>query len=85
MPFLYFSPADTNAKATSRFQYAAPVVLAVLKMFFILFLGRGVPGEGPDSHFLEDIVGFGTIPARIRGFLIFSLALSTARLAPQDF
>ncbi len=42
-------------------------------------LRRGVPGEGPDWHFPQGIVGFGPIPARILGFLIFILALSTAR------
>jgi hypothetical protein len=34
---------------------------------------------GPDCHFPKDIVGFGSIPARIRTFLIFILALSAAR------
>ncbi len=52
-------------------------------MIFNFVLGpplpRGVPGEGPDYHVPEEIVGFGPIPARIRGFLIFILALSTAR------
>jgi hypothetical protein len=53
-------------------------------MFLNLVLGppplpRGVPGEGPDCHFPKEIVGFGPIPARIRGFLIFIVALSTAR------
>ncbi len=28
---------------------------------------RGVPGEGPDYHFLQEIGGFGPIPARIWG------------------
>ncbi len=52
-------------------------------MFFNFCLGpplpRGVPEEGPDCHFPKEIVGFGPIPARILGFLIFILALSTAR------
>ncbi len=42
-------------------------------------LPRGAPGEGPDCHFPKEIVGVGPIPARIRGFLIFILALSTDR------
>ncbi len=42
-------------------------------------LPRGVPGEGPDCHFSKEIVGFGAIMARIRGLLIFILALSAAR------
>ncbi len=57
--------------------------LDVLKIIFTFCLGpplpRGVPGEGPDCHFPKEIVGFGPIPARILGFLIFILALSTAR------
>ncbi len=40
---------------------------------------RGVPGEGPDCHSPKEIVGFGPIPARIRGFKTFMSALSTAR------
>ncbi len=39
-------------------------------MFFILFLSPlppGDPGEGPDCRFLQEIVGLGPIPARIRG------------------
>ncbi len=58
--------------------------LSVLKMIVNFVLGpplpRGVPGEGRDYHFPKAIVGFGPIPARIRGFLILILALSTARL-----
>ncbi len=50
-----------------------------LKLFLIFPLARGVPGKGPDCNFPEGIVGFGPIPARIRGFLIFILAVSTAR------
>ncbi len=38
--------------------------------------------EGPDCNFREEIVGVGPIPARIRGFFIFILALSTALLGP---
>ena len=49
--------------------------LAVLRMIFNLFLGQGVPGEGPDCHVPKEIVGFGPIPARILGFLILILAL----------
>ncbi len=50
-------------------------------LFFVFppHLPRGVPGEGPDCHVPKEIVGFGPIPARIRGFLIFILALITAR------
>ncbi len=43
-------------------------------------MARGVPGEGPDCHFPKDLIAFGPIPARIRKFLIFILALSTPRL-----
>ena len=49
-----------------------------LGRFFVLCLAplpRVVPGEGPDCHCPEEIVGFGPIPARIRGFLISILAL----------
>ncbi len=59
------------------------LILSVLKDIFDFYLGpppRGVPGEGPDCHFLEEIGGFGPAIARIRGlnlFLIFMLALST--------
>ncbi len=55
--------------------------LDVLKIIFVLGapLPRGIPGEGLDCHFPEEIVGAGPIPARIRGFFIFILALSTAR------
>ncbi len=42
-------------------------------------MARGVPGEGPDCRFPKEIIGFGPIPARILKFLIFILALSTAR------
>ena len=60
------------------------LILEVLKMIFNFVLGpplpRGVPGEGRDYHFPKEVVGFGPIPARIRKFLIFILALSTARL-----
>jgi hypothetical protein len=56
------------------------LILEVLKIILIFFLApRGVPGEGQDYHFPKEIVGFGPIPARIRGFVIFILALSTAR------
>ncbi len=55
------------------------IFLAVLKMICVFFLGPGVPGEGPDCHVLKEIVGLGPTPARILGFLIFVLALSTAR------
>ncbi len=59
--------------------------LDVLNMFFFFFFlapppPPGALGEGPDCHFPVEIVGFGPIPARIRGFLIFILALSTAGL-----
>ena len=43
-------------------------------------MARGVPGEGPDCHSPKEILGFGPIPARILKFLIFILALSTARV-----
>ena len=59
----------------------ADLYLAVLRRFLICFLAtlpRGVPGEGRDYHFPKEIGGFGPIPARILGFLIFILALSTA-------
>ncbi len=59
-------------------------VLEVLNYFnFVLGppLPRGVLGEGADCHSPKEIVGFGPIPARIQGFLIFILALSTARLS----
>jgi hypothetical protein len=48
-------------------------------------LARGVSGEGPDCHCPKEILGVGPIPARIRGFLILILALSTAtiRQAPH--
>ncbi len=59
-------------------------VLAVLKNFLLccswLPLPQGVPGEGPDCHFLKEVEGLGQIPARIRGetlLLIFISALST--------
>ncbi len=51
-----------------------------LKRFLILSLARGVPGEGPDCHVPQEIIGFEPIPARIRKFVIFIVALSTARL-----
>ncbi len=35
--------------------------------------------EGPDCQFPKELVGFGPIPARIRGFVTFILALRTAR------
>ncbi len=46
--------------------------LAVLTTVFKFALGprplpRGVPGEGPERHVLEEIGGFGPAPARIRG------------------
>ena len=50
-----------------------------LKWFLFVSLAREVPGGGRDCHFPKGIVGFGPIPARFRGFLIFILALSTAR------
>ncbi len=55
----------------------APLIyLAVLNMIFIFSLGPG----GPDCNCPKAIIGFGPIPARIRGFLIFILALSTAKI-----
>ncbi len=54
------------------------MILAVLKITFYFFLGPGVPGKGPDFHFPKEIIGLGPIPARIRGFFICTLALSTA-------
>ncbi len=50
------------------------IVLAVLIVFLFLSLARGVPGEGPHCNFPKEIVGFGTIPARILGFFILILA-----------
>ncbi len=45
--------------------------VAVLKAIFNFYLGPppppGGPGEGPDCHLPEEIVVFGSIPARIRG------------------
>ena len=43
-----------------------------LFLIFILVLSPlppGVPGEGPDCHFPQDIGGLGPIPARIRGVI----------------
>ncbi len=60
------------------------VFLDVLQIVFIFVLGpalpRGVPGEGPECHFPKEIVGFGPLPARFRGFAICILALSAARM-----
>ncbi len=57
--------------------------LAVLSMIFIFVLGPPSPGGsrgGPDGHAVpREIVGVGQILARIRGFIILILALSTAR------
>ncbi len=55
-------------------------VLSMILFFSLAPLPRGVPGEGLERHCLKDIVGFGPIPARIRGFKILILALSTASL-----
>ncbi len=42
-----------------------------LRTFLIFDFGplspEGVPGEGPDCHFPEEIDGFGLLPARNRG------------------
>ncbi len=61
-------------------KFVVSFYLALLKMIFIFVLGPGSPGEGPDSHFPKEIVGFWPMPARTLGFLIFILAISTARL-----
>ena len=65
------------------------IYLDVLKIIYNFVLGpplpRGVPGEGPDCHFPKEIVGFGPIPARILGFSIFILALSTATTSKNVF
>ncbi len=49
--------------------------LAVLKTIFNFVLGppapRGVPGEGPDYHLLQEVGRFGSIPARIREVMGF--------------
>ncbi len=50
------------------------IYLAVLKTIFDFDLGpppRGVPGEGPDCQFPQEIGGLGAIPARIRGIIHF--------------
>ncbi len=63
-----------------------PNILAVLKRLLIFVLAPipwGVPGEGPDRQFPQEIRGFGPMPARIRGatfFKIFIVALSAARI-----
>ena len=61
-------PYPSSVQPLCRFLH---YILAVLQLFFNLFLGplspEGVPGEGPDYHFLKAIGGFGPIPARIRG------------------
>ena len=55
-----------------------------LRTVFILSLAPlppGGPREGPDCHFLQETVGFGPIPGRIREviyILISLLALSAA-------
>ena len=58
-----------------------------LKTNLICFLAPPTPGglrgEGPDCNVPKEIVGFGPIPARILGFCISSLALSTALLGPD--
>ena len=56
------------------------VLLEVFKMIFSLVLGPPPPPPGGSRgrHCLKEIVGFGLIPVRIQGFLIFMLALSTA-------
>ena len=49
--------------------------LDLLKTVFNFGLGplvpTGVPGEGPDTHFPEEIMGLVPIPARIRGVIYF--------------
>ena len=42
--------------------------------FVLVHPPPGGPGEGPDCRFPNEIVGFGPIPARIRGvsYLLFS-------------
>ncbi len=61
-------------------------VLEVLKFVFNFVLGpplpRGAPGEGPEYHVPKEIIGVGPIPARIWGFAISILALSTAPIRP---
>ena len=81
---------ETTALQTLRFRCVgqrvhrgATFTQLYLRTCFILFLSppRGCPGEGPDCHFPKEIVGFGPIPARIRGephLVIFILALSAA-------
>ncbi len=60
------------------------LIPAVFKDAFILFLSPlppGGPGEGCNCHFPKGILGFGPIPAQIRGetyFLFLILALSAA-------
>ncbi len=52
---------------------------ALLKIIFNFLLGPGGSGGGSDCHFPKEIIVVGPIPARIRGYSIFILALSTAR------
>ncbi len=43
-----------------------------LRRFLILYLAplpRGVPGEGPECHILQELGSLGPIPARIRGVM----------------
>ncbi len=49
-------------------------------MIFNFVLGPGGRGGVRTAIFLRNILGFGPIPAQILKFLIFILALSTARI-----
>ncbi len=59
--------ADTNTRCTSKTWMCLKRVL----FFFLPSSLGGSRAEGPDCHFPKEVVGFGPIPARIRGFLIF--------------
>ncbi len=58
---------------------------AALKAIFNFVLGppypRWFPGEGSVCHFLEEIVGFGPIPARIPGVMDFYFCILALRAA----
>jgi hypothetical protein len=65
-------PQNPTPRHRARRDARAPLDLEQIWVF--------VRDRLPDYHFLKEIVGVGPIPARIRGFFIFNLALSTARL-----
>ncbi len=53
---------------------------AVFDCFILGPLPRRAPGEGPDCRFESKIGGFGTGSGGLNIFLIFIVALSTARI-----